>query len=121
MILGAIASSMINISLFPSIPLCCEQKLLGTAFGLLDGFQQLGGVIIPIFASMIIEATGGIGATNYIGFLYFFFAIAIINTAISLLLYMYDLRHDAILDKVYKEGDKKSMRRSTVFKQSLIM
>ena len=51
LILQGIAFSIFAAVIWPSVPLCVEQRYVGIAFGLMSAFQNVGLTLFPIFVA----------------------------------------------------------------------
>jgi MFS family permease len=80
-----IAFSLVPAAMWPSVARIVDEKRLGTAYGIMFSFQNLGLFAIPILAGLVLDATnkGATGALDYtytmllfaaLGFLALFFA-----------------------------------------------
>mmetsp|Transcript_2453 Transcript_2453/g.3398 ORF Transcript_2453/g.3398 Transcript_2453/m.3398 type:complete len:667 (-) Transcript_2453:2357-4357(-) len=62
LILQGIAFSIFAAVIWPSVPLCVEQRYVGIAFGLMSAFQNVGLTLFPIFVADLHQT----GADRYI-------------------------------------------------------
>jgi len=91
LILQGIAYSTLAASLWPSVPLLVEQRITGTAFGLMTALQNAGLAIAPLVIGVVIKKKG-----DKLG-VYFLAGCAAIALMLSVLLIFVDLANGAIL------------------------
>ena len=94
-VVNALSSCIINIALFTSVALVVDPKVLGSAFGILDCFQMVGMLVMPLVGTAIQSHTNK--WHGYFWFLIFFMLINGLNLLFAIWIFWYDMSHAKVL------------------------
>ncbi|KAL4501214.1 hypothetical protein ABPG73_013952 [Tetrahymena malaccensis] len=100
-ILFGIFYSLYAAVLWPCVPLVCESKIVGTAFGITNCIQNGGLAVAPLITAAIISNT-----TKDNGYFYdqiFFICIGLVCVVINVLIFIVDKRKGGRLNKGFRE------------------
>ncbi|CAD8118594.1 unnamed protein product [Paramecium sonneborni] len=81
--------------MIPCVQYLVDQRIMGTAFGLMGLFESIGACVFPLVSSQIYNTNG-----NYRQVGFFYMGIACVNLIFVLTLYFVDNKGSEVLDKI---------------------
>ncbi|CAK60131.1 unnamed protein product (macronuclear) [Paramecium tetraurelia] len=100
--------------MIPCVQYLVEQRIMGTAFGLMGLFESIGACIFPLVSSQIYNTNGDY---RQVGF--FYMGIGCVNLIFVLTLYFVDKKGSEVLDKINPLEDKSDKESSSTSDDSV--
>lgn len=106
-----VAYSLFASVIWPSVPLAVEERLTGTAFGVITAIQNLGLTLFPLIVASLYKSSDG----NYIPSVEFFFATcAFLGVMVGVCLNIVDIRTGGRLNSATSNSTNESVTESMV-------